>query len=270
MKKDILQIFAEEGSFEGESSQEEAADEAQVTLPENAKTDDEAFEELIRGRYADAFRKRTQGIIDKRLRKMKAYEKTANACEPLLKKIGEQYPAIDGSDAAGLVAAFLGDNGKAAGNEAVNASEVKTAENTDDNESVVSAARRLLEQRAQENLSRYLNEEQIKLREIYPSFSLEEELRNSPEFRHLLSAGVSLRRAFETVNLEKIMGSALRYAVMSAGKKTAETMRNSKRVAENSLQNSASSVMHTDVNSLTGKDIMRILSEVSKGAKISF
>lgn len=136
--------------------------------------------------------------------------------------------------------------------------------------SAVKIAEDLIFRRAEENLSRYLRDESEKLREIYPSFSLENEMKNSPEFMHLLRSGVSLRRAFETVNLEKIMGSALRYAVMSAGKKTAETLRNSKRVAENSLQDSASSVMHTDVNSLTGKDIMRILSEVSKGAKISF
>lgn len=146
----------------------------------------------------------------------------------------------------------------------------QTDTGAENNTSALQIAEDLIFRRAEENLSRYLSEESEKLREIYPSFSLENEMKNSPEFMHLLRSGVSLRRAFETVNLEKIMGSALRYAVMSAGKKTAETLRNSKRVAENSLQDSASSVVHTDVNSLTGKDIMRILSEVSKGAKISF
>ncbi len=260
MIKDLLQIFASEGN-----TAEEASAAANEEVPEgDGCREEQEFEELIKGKYASAFSKRTQGIIDKRFAKLKGYEKTANACEPLLKKLGEQYPSIAAEDTEKLVEAFLSNSEQA--DNAVN----ENAEGEEKRAAAAMAAEKLIKKRASENLAAYLSGESEKLREIYPSFSLEKELKNSPEFRHLLTAGVSLRRAFETVNLEKIMGSALRYAVMSAGKKTADSIRNSGRVSENSLQDSASSVKRTDVNSLTEKDIMKILSEVSKGAKISF
>lgn len=266
MNKDILQIFSAEAA--GASAQDVGADEEAAsdngTEKNSTSSAEEEFEALIKGKYSDAFSKRTQGIIDKRFAKMKAFEKTANACEPLLKKLGEQYPEINADDTERLVEAFMNETRgeKNADNDTAKQSEKKI--------SAAKIAEGLIQKRAAENLSAYLASEQEKLREIYPSFSLDEELKNSPEFRHLLNSGVSLRRAFETVNLEKIMGSALRYAVMSAGKKTADSIKNSKRVNENSLQDSASSVKRTDVNSLTEKDIMKILSQVSKGAKISF
>ena len=43
----------------------EAVDE--VKESENVLSPDEEFEELIKGKFADAFNKRTKGIIDKRL-----------------------------------------------------------------------------------------------------------------------------------------------------------------------------------------------------------
>ena len=87
--------------------------------------------------------------------------------------------------------------------------------------------------------------------------------------KQLLLGGVGLRRAYETVNLEKILASSMRYAAMKAGKSAADSVR-SGRVQENSLSGNAASVSRTDVKSLTEKDIMRLLSEVSRGAKISF
>ncbi|MCH5197942.1 MAG: hypothetical protein J1E34_03450 [Oscillospiraceae bacterium] len=109
------------------------------------------------------------------------------------------------------------------------------------------------------------------LKEIYPGFDLKRELKNNGDFRDLLKAGVSVRRAYETANLEKILGSALRYAVVTAGKKTADSVRRqSGRVQENSVLDRASSLSRKDVNSLTKNDILKILDEVSRGAKIKF
>jgi|GEM_PF-985230 len=109
------------------------------------------------------------------------------------------------------------------------------------------------------------------LREIYPGFDLKAELEKNADFRELLKAGVSVRRAYETANLEKILGSALRYAAVTAGKKTAQSfMNHSGRVQENSVLDRASSLSRKDVNSLTKNDILKILDEVSRGATIKF
>lgn len=108
------------------------------------------------------------------------------------------------------------------------------------------------------------------LKETYPSFELSSEMKNG-EFRSLLGAGVPLRRAYETVNLENIIGTAMRYAAVNAGKNAARTLaRQNARPQENGVLDRASSVKQTDVASLTEKDIRRILGEVSRGAKITF
>lgn len=109
------------------------------------------------------------------------------------------------------------------------------------------------------------------LKEIYPGFDLRKELTNNGAFRELLKAGVSVRRAYETANLERILGSALRYAAVTAGKKTADSVRSYRgRVQENSVLDRASSLSRRDVNSLTKNDILKILDEVSRGATIKF
>ena len=121
-----------------------------------------------------------------------------------------------------------------------------------------------------ENTVNRWEKEAEELKETYPGFELKKELDNA-DFAALLTAGVPVRRAYEAVNLDAIMASAMRYAALTAGKKAAEELaRQNARPQENSVLDRASSVRKTDVNSLTEKDIMRILSQVSKGAKISF
>ena len=114
-------------------------------------------------------------------------------------------------------------------------------------------------------------ESAAQLTEIYPGFDLRREMRENGEFARLLQAGVSVRRAYEAANLEKILGAALQYAARTAGKKTADGLRSqASRVQENSVLDRASSLGHKDVNSLTKQDILKILDEVSRGATIKF
>lgn len=123
---------------------------------------------------------------------------------------------------------------------------------------------------AESVLASWRREEQA-TREIYPSFSMKNELLNEPMFGTLLKSGVGVRRAYECVHLEEIIGSAIRYAVADIGRKTAlNSSRTQSRPGENSVLDRAASVARTDVNSLTDRDIKRILAEVSRGAKISF
>ena len=123
---------------------------------------------------------------------------------------------------------------------------------------------------AESVLASWRREEQA-TREIYPSFSMKSELLNEPMFGTLLKSGVGVRRAYECVHLEEIIGSAIRYAVADIGRKTAlNSSRAQSRPGENSVLDRAASVARTDVNSLTDRDIKRILAEVSRGAKISF
>lgn len=262
MELDIM-FFSSEGAENSSeaaelSENENNADKNDSTLTE--RSSDEEFEELIKGKYADAFNKRTKSIIDKRLRKMKGFEETAQVCAPLIESIGEDFPDIEKTDIRGLVNAFLEKRSLSA----------EAEKRSKESSAMLLRAEEYIKKRAAEKVRDALLEESEALKKIYPSFDLQREYASSPELRRLLGAGVGLRRAYETVNLEKIMGSALKYAVMQAEKNTAEAMKNSSRVAEASLSGRASSVKRTDVKNLTEREIMKIISEVSKGAKISF
>ena len=132
----------------------------------------------------------------------------------------------------------------------------------------------LEEQRKNEGLNRIIaawEREAEEVKSLYPGFDLKTQLRENGDFAALLQAGVGVRRAFEAANLETILREALRYAAVTAGKKTADSvMRQAGRVQENSVLDRASSLAHRDVNSLTEPDILKILDAVSRGATIKF
>ena len=109
------------------------------------------------------------------------------------------------------------------------------------------------------------------LKRIYPFFSLEQSMRTDKGFVSLLKAGVSVRLAFEAANLDKILGAAMRYAAGTAGKRTVQSiLAGAGRVRENPVLDRASSVRKKDVGSLTEREIMKILHQVSNGERITF
>ena len=104
MEYDFLQMFSD-------SSVTSAPSEENVSPSESEESgSEEEFEALIKGKYAEAFRKRTQGIIDRRFSRMKGFERTAKAVTPLLEELTARFPAIDKSDTEGLISAFLSES----------------------------------------------------------------------------------------------------------------------------------------------------------------
>ncbi len=225
-----------------------------------AVSPEEEFGELIKGKYADAFRSRVQGIIDKRFSKMKAMESSLEALSPLKEHLEARFPHISPDDTAALVSEFL------KGAAADTAEKPKGAMP----EALLREASRLIKMKAAESVRDALLREAVELRRLYPSFDLKRELSSSPEMCRLITAGVPLRRAWETVNLEAITDERIRSAVLRARLETAESIRLNARVQENSLSDRAASRKHTDVNSLTEEEIKRIITDVSNGARVTF
>lgn len=109
------------------------------------------------------------------------------------------------------------------------------------------------------------------MREIYPAFDLKAEISGHGDFSRLLAAGIGVRRAYEAAHLEEILSAAMRYAALRAGQRAAAAIEAQRaRPQENPVSNRAAVRTATDVNSLTRGDILRILGEVSRGARITF
>ncbi len=113
--------------------------------------------------------------------------------------------------------------------------------------------------------------ESEKLREIYPSFSFDDELKTNKTFSSLVKSGISVRNAYECAHLNEIMSGVIRYAVGQVSEKMAGAVKNvSARPSENSVLDRASTAAKIDVGSLTEKQIMKIIADVGNGAKVTF
>lgn len=224
-------------------------------------TAEEEFEALIKGKFSKEFARRTQSIIDRRFAKAKNDEKQLRELMPLLDEISKAYPDTEPDNIPSLIRAVR-----------ENKTPPKT-KNIPDLSRLKEMKTLLEEKRAaaekQQIISDWEKQAQ-ELKEIYPDFELSKAVLKE-DFAQLLKAGMSVRKAYEAANIESILGSAMHYAAAIAGKKTAQSIRSSSaRVQENSVLDRAASKKSTNVNLLTEKDIMNILDEVKKGAKVIF
>lgn len=238
-----------------------AAAEPSEAAPADAETD-AAFEALIKGEYAGAFGRRVQKIIDRRFKQSKADEGAARALASLTEALSGAYPEFGGKSPEEIA-------------DALRAKTQEAPASQDETDALLEAAALRLEvgerrRRASEVLKGWEAEAET-LKALYPGFELKTALRETGDFPKLLKAGLSLRRAYEAAHLEEILGEAMRYASRRASQRAAEALRAQRaRPQENPVAARAATSAATDVNSLTGNDIIRILGEVSRGAKITF
>ena len=137
--------------------------------------------------------------------------------------------------------------------------------------SVMRAARFAARVKAANAVAQRWQSEARELQKLYPSFSLEESLRDDRCFASLLRAGLPVKRAYEAANLEKIMAAAMRYAAEGARRRTAEAIRSETgRVRENPVIDRAGAVTKKDVGSMTEREIIAILKQVSDGKRVTF
>lgn len=265
-----LQLFSDgeaaaqgtEGSAaDGTPSQTDCAD-GSSAQQENSPSTDEEFEALIKGKFSKEFARRTQSIIDRRFAKAKADEEKLGKLSPLLEEIRKAYPDIDENNIPELIKAVKGERAVPEKTKSIpdltRLREMKT---------------RLEEKRAAAEKQRIISDwerQAEELKEIYPDFDLSRAVLRE-DFAQLLKAGVSVRKAYEAANIESILGSAMHYAAMAVSRKAAQSIRTSSaRVQENCILDRAASKKSTNVNQLTEKDIIKILDEVKKGAKVRF
>lgn len=267
-----LQLFAEgDTAGQGSDTESPSADNAQEQTAEadsssaqqeKGHSDEEEFEALIKGKFAKEFARRTQSIIDRRFAKAKSDEQELGKLKPLFEELRKAYPDIDENNIPELIKAVKGER-----------TVPEKGKSTPDLKRLRDMQTLLEEKRAAAEKQRIISDwenQSEKLKEIYPDFDLSRAVLQE-DFAQLLRAGVSVRKAYEAANIEDILGSAMHYAAATAGRRTAQSIRTaSARVQENSILDRAASKKSTNVNLLTEKDIMKILDEVKKGAKIRF
>lgn len=212
------------------------------------------FEALIKGgKFEAPFKKRTQSIIDKRFKSLKALEESAAQSKPIFDLLSAKY-GTDPSDTRLLLEKMQGDS--------------FFNPNSEPSVKPDPALRDALLSEKAARLSKKWTAEAEQLKAVFPSFDFKTELKN-PAFSSLLKSGMPLRRAYTAVHSDEL----IQHAVSGTAKKVAEQTLKSiraqgSRVAENGLHNGSGIIRKTDVSSLSGKDIRSIVRQVENGSRI--
>ena len=113
--------------------------------------------------------------------------------------------------------------------------------------------------------------EEAEVRARYPGFSLEEAVKSDPDFRRMLGAGVSVRRAWEVTRLPELIGEAARTAAANAAAEVGtKVLLAAARTRENAVLDRAAAVTRPNVGAMTEREVLAVLEKVRRGEKISF
>lgn len=240
-----------------DNAQESSFDSASAENDNNGNQLEEEFEKLIKGgKFENAFKKRTQGIIDKRFKSFKALEEAQAKQQPILNFLSEKY-GIDSSQTELLLEKMQSENNKPE-NESVNTDKADTFDKN-----------RYISEKAHA-LSKQWSIEGERLKKVFPDFDFKTELKN-PAFTTLLKSGMPLRKVYTAIHSDELIKNAVSGTAKQVAEQTFNSIKaNGRRVAENGLRGGAGFIQKTDVNSLTGQDIRDILKQVENGSKIRF
>ena len=126
------------------------------------------------------------------------------------------------------------------------------------------------EDRLRNRISGWLKESG-EIKEVYPDFDLRNELRSSKLFAQLVLAGAPLKASYEIVHKDEIISGAMAYTADKVRQQVVKGIEaKGRRPVENGVAGEGAVVTAIDVNSLTSKDILKILKQVENGQHISF
>lgn len=237
-EESYLTLFSEGADGDGAAGEGTQAD-----VPESADAERE-FDELVKGKYKDAYTKRTQSMINKRFKETKDLEAYRDRTEKLVAKASEYF----GTDDADEIIAGM--------------ERSRNEREAEDGRLRMAAALGAADE------YRRMISEADEVKAIYPSFDLERECENS-KFPALIAAGIGVRGAYEAIHHDEIVAGAMQYAadrVYAAARSGIAAT--SDRLAENGTAGGAAIDPKRDVASMSERDIRRILKRVQNGEKI--
>ena len=239
------------------------------TIDRNAE-----FEKLIKGEYKDLYDAKMQETIQKRLKSTKETVEKYNSLAPTLEMLSKKY-GVDASDTEALNKAIQEDDSyyeEEAMEKGISVQQLKEIrrmerENAD-------LKRQMEEKSVKENASKlyasWMNQAE-QLKSVYPSFDLENELKN-PKFIDLLRVpSIDVRTAYEVLHKDEIIPAAMQFTAQTVERKIAnKIMANGARPMENGNSSQSAAVVKSDVSQLSKADRQEIARRVARGEKIRF
>ncbi len=254
MKKFIytvnLQLFAGEGS-DGQGNVTGVENTVDAEQKENREVNgDDEFSELISGKFKEQFTKKTQAIIDKRFKETKNLEAYKNNVSPVVTGLMEKYGLQEGEESRLL--------------------ELMNSKNENENTAPITDNKKSAINTLAVSVKNWVGQGEA-LKQTYPDFDLRNELKANKLFSRLVLNGVSVKDAYEASHKDEILSGAMAYTAKRVREQVVSDIEaKGRRPLENGVSSQSGVVTTVDVNSLTSKDILKILKQVENGASISF
>lgn len=242
------------------------AQEAEVDL-------DTEFEELINGKYKEQFGSRVQDTLQKRFKNSANFEKQLNdykdALAPLAAGLG-----VDISDVKGLKEAIESNDGLYA---TLAEEQGMTPEQLKEHLQLKADAERgramqaeiLRQQQRREMFSQWDSQAEA-LKEVFPSFDLEEEFQNE-DFMANLDLVKDVNRAFYLTHMEDILSGAMETSAKTAKEQTVRAIQQKvARPSENAMSAQAAVIRKDDPSKMTAEERRIVAEKVRRGERIAF
>ena len=279
MKKMFLMWFDGESTAPSSTINAEAADAAadevgsqtsaeftkgETHAPSLGEGTEESYHSF-KERFKNEYQADLQRVIDKRFKNAKKVEAERDALrakseqfEPLMHALYEKYGTEAPEELINRVLQETHPHGEAAGQKAEKGA-------ADNNTATAPDAERL-----QAQIVEHWQAEADALKDLYPAFSLEEEIEND-RFSTALQSGMSVRDAYQYAHFDEILSGVIQYTAQGVknSMQAARAVR-SARPAENGTRSGAAAVVKSDVSKLSKADIEEINQRVLRGERIIF
>ncbi|MBQ7670247.1 MAG: hypothetical protein IJS45_05955 [Clostridia bacterium] len=198
---------------------------------------DEEFGKLIKGKYKNAYAKRTQSMINRRFREVKELEN-------LRRTAAEVYGVADVTEDV--------------------VSAVKAGRTPESRDDTARTAIGVADEYGR------LMAEADEVKKLYPSFDVAKEAEN-PLFSKLVASGVGIKAAYEALHHDSIVAGAM----MLAAKRVADAARRgavlpASRPGEGASLPTTAADPRPDVRTMSADDVRRILKRAENGEVIRF
>lgn len=230
------------------------------------------FEAMIKGDYKEAFDKRTQDIVQKRLKGAKETEERLTAMNPLLDILSARY-GVEASDTAGLIKALEGDDAffeQAAMEHNMDAKQYRNMMRLQsENARLKAQSEEKFKQEQRDKQYAIWEQQAEQARTLYPNLDMNVETQN-PQFRQLLFAGVDVGTAYLAIHKDDVLAGAMQHTAKTVEQKLANKIAaGNSRPAENGASGQSAAIIKTDPSTWTKADRAEVRRRVARGEKIT-
>mgnify|MGYP000996407562 FL=1 len=262
---------AEPDKPQANQSQDAAEGHTTITTSDTLEAKKAEFEKLIGGDYKDLFDERIQSIINKRFKETKTLESQLGKMNPILEMLTSKYGE---SDPEKLATAIEEDDSyyeEEASKKGISVEQLKQMKKLERENSRLKEAQQETERRqnADRIYADWLSQGE-KLKSQFPSFDFESEIQN-PSFTKLLSSGIDVKTAYQTIHMDDIMGGAMQYTAQKTAEQVVNNIKSrAARPIENGVAAQSGVVVKNDVSKFTAADRAEVIRRVRAGERIQF